>query len=115
MAFNEKPKEDYKMASVSSIENSGFQIKTTNGYRVSVRFSTHSYCERYLQGEIGSEMRDNCINSRNAELAVISPSGSWITDDVIDQLGVEIEGDGMIVGYVEPDDISRIIGFVVTL
>ena len=103
------------MESVASIENSGFRICNSNGYLVSVRFSTHSYCERYGKGQIFSEMEEREVNSKNAEIAVIDPNGNWVIDDIIEKLGLEVGSDGMVADYVTPDDISRIIGHVVAL
>jgi len=63
------------------VGQSGFQIKMSNGYTVSVQFGSFNYCS--------NRDNDDCspLGSPNAEVAVIDPDGNFVAlsehDDVL--------------------------------
>lgn len=96
-----------------SCNNSGFQMKFSNGYIVSCQFSTVHYCSREsFGGEIGAELRERTIDSLDCEIAIIDKSGHFATGKIIYQMGLNIPNDEMVAGYVNADDVAKIIAYV---
>lgn len=99
--------------------NRGFQIKFSNGYYVSCQFGNFNYCSRrrsLLPEDFFEEEKMHNVTSPDCELAVVDPSKSgaeaFITGDVLSALGIEDRGDGMVIGYVSPEEAAKIIAYV---
>lgn len=65
----------------TSNSNSGFAIEFKNGWKISVQFGPHNYCER--QGSKDHPMEPSTLNyrswhSKNAEIAVINSKGNFV-------------------------------------
>ena len=91
-----------------SIENRGFQIKFSNGYKISVQFGPMNYCEKRSFSCKTEDSRaplrpgNEHWESPNAEIAIFDPSENFLP------IG---NGDD-VVGWVSPDKVGNIIGYV---
>jgi hypothetical protein len=89
--------------------NKGFQIKTANGFTVSVQFGPYNYCAnrdlppmKYTPGGGSTPVP----KSPDAEVAVFRPDGEFIP----------MEGMGDTVrGWVTPDDVARLLSWTADL
>jgi hypothetical protein len=64
-----------------SAKINGFWITFDNGYTVSVQFGVYNYCRQYPhndQPEDITKLFTTPIHSKDAEIAVISPSGNLL-------------------------------------
>ena len=67
--------------------SSGFQIKFENGYKISVQFGPMNYCQNKLStfadyntiADVLDNNNKNTFSSKDAEIAVITPSGEFLT------------------------------------
>lgn len=83
-------------------DNKGFQITFPNGVTLSTQFGWGNYCENYDKpNQFGDDVfkiqRENGCESNNAEIAIFTSSGRWITDEWRDK------GDNVI-GHVYVDE-----------
>ena len=91
----------------------GFRTRFANGYTISVQFGTHNYCScRDTLRPLSSLQQSDSYNdwndgsSENAEVAIIDPDGKF----------VEFQSNGdQVRGYTSPDDLAKIIAWVVAL
>jgi hypothetical protein len=61
-----------------STENKGFSITFENGLTISVQFGTMNYCERRKSYPLyKSEMFNDIIESKNAEIAIWDKNNNW--------------------------------------
>ncbi len=73
-------------------------IKFPNGVTLSTQFGWGNYCSNYdSKLPIDEEMRKKDWESDNAEIAIISPEGEWLTKQFKD------DGDDVL-GYVKIED-----------
>lgn len=78
-------------------DNKGFQIKFPNGVILSTQFGWGNYCENRDKPMPDYKLPRPDEMSDNAEIAIIDPSGKWITAEFKDT------GD-VVLGWVEIDD-----------
>lgn len=103
--------------------NEGFQIHFKNGYYVSCQFGRFNYCSRrsFYFCSPHSGTAEGHVFSEDCELAVVNSnikgkaSDAFITGKVIRELGLNIDNDGMVAGYVSAEDAAKIIGYVQSL
>lgn len=102
--------------------NSGFQIKFSNSYIISCRFSRHSYCERYdpYSRTRESEEADQSVHdvkSEDCEVAILNTKdGEFITEKILEEMGSDLITDGAgVIGHVSADDVGKIISYLVNL
>lgn len=85
----------------TSMNNSQFQLKFTNGYCLSVGFGPSHYCSaQSLQAPV-NPLDNRRWESSSAEVAIITPEGSLL----------ELDGD-TVEGYVNADAVAKIAMFV---
>lgn len=100
----------------SITENKGFQITFENGYTISCQFGTGSYCDRRSFTEpYGSELGMRRVESANCEVAIWRDNGDFITGAICDAADVDVDGDGMVAGYVSPEAVAKLIAYISTL
>ena len=98
-----------------SCENKGFQIAFNNAYMISCQFSTFSYCSRRsFGGPFGEEKHMPLVESEDCEIAIFK-NGDFVTGEILENMGLNLSGDGMISGYVSADDVGKIIAYLVGL
>jgi len=82
----------------------GFQIGFSNGWTVSVQFSSFNNCEkRDWNAPYHTSIKEEFYTSGTAEVAVIDPDGKFV--------GVEGESDS-ISNWVKADEVAQIIAAV---
>jgi len=85
----------------TSINNSQFQLKFTNGYCLSVGFGPSHYCDRQSFEASVNPRDERHWESRLAEIAIVTPEGSLL----------KLDGD-TVEGYVNTDAVAKIAMFV---
>lgn len=103
----------------TSCENKGFQIQFSNGYKVSCQFGVFNYCSRWSvePNAFRSEMNEKRVSSENCEVAIIDTKAAdidncFVTGRILKDMGLDIENDTMVAGYVSADDVGKIIAYV---
>jgi hypothetical protein len=82
-------------------KNKGFRIKFKNGLAVSVQWGTMNYCERRSLNitKIDAEQKEDFVKSSTAEVALFDENDHFIS----------IGENDAVVGWVNPDQVARII------
>lgn len=97
-----------------SCENKGFHIEFRNGFRVSCQFGVFSYCSnRSLNSEdIHLEMKVPIWECSDCEVAIINSEEEFVTGEIFERMGLNISNDGMVAGWVNADEVAKIITYV---
>lgn len=107
--------------SFSTNYNQGFQLKFDNGYYVSCQFGWFNYCSRRKWDSPVYGTVEGRVTSEDCEIAVVnstikgSAKDAFVTGRIIEELGLDISNDGMVAGYVNADDVAKIISYVQSL
>ena len=105
----------------ASTENKGFQITFSNGYTISCQFGASNYCANYGRHldpdyQYLEEMQKRIHTCENCEIAIWKKGiKEWVTREVIEAIGMEVGYDDDVLANVTPDDVARIIAYIVTL
>ena len=90
-------------ANFQATTNKGFRMKFNNGFSISVQWGNMNYCERRnYSDDYKAELKENFIESADAEIAVIDSDGRMLT------LG---EHD-TVIGWLSPDKVAKVIAIV---
>ena len=89
------------MKEIAICENKGFHITFGNGVTVSVQFGGGNYCANRMQ--ITHQPYIKGQKSADAEVAIWDKDGEWITQEY------DPESTDVVMGYVDPDEIAKII------
>lgn len=89
----------------------GFQITFPNKITISVQFGPGNYCEHY-DGDILAFMKDPPANhkSKDAEVALFTTGGRWLTREACRDCGIEDPGDD-VMARVDADTVVLLIGW----
>lgn len=104
----------------AATENKGFQITFGNGYTISCQFGASNYCKnygRYLAPDYQyqEEMRKPIHTCENCEVAIWKKGvKEWVTGEIVEAVGID-PGFGDVISCVEPDDVGKIIAYLITL
>lgn len=83
----------------SITDGKGFQITFKNGITVSIQFGKYNYCENYTNRNFNSD----CVNSINAEIAIIGKNGEWLLREYDKKHNDDVKG------YQTPEDILKVL------
>lgn len=103
-------------------DNNGFQITFKNGYTISCKFGTCNYCDRRLDtAPYGSELGMGCVESDNCEVFIWKCDEEFITGEICNSIGVstidrvdgvDVYGDGLVLGYAKPEVVAKLIFYI---
>lgn len=98
-----------------SLLNKGFSMEFKNGYTISVQFGTSNYCERRsFSLSYGCELKEDAVESKDAEVAIFSPTQEWVTKQVcLDALDLIICDS--VVGWLDTDSVAILINYIKNL
>ena len=89
--------------SFEATNNKGFRMKFDNGFSISVQWGSMNYCERRnYSDDYKSEMKENFIESRDAEIAVIDSEGGMLGIDEHDS----------VIGWCSAEEVAKYIAIV---
>lgn len=103
----------------AATENKGFQMTFDNGYTISCQFGASNYCDNYGRHlkpdyRYQEEMRKPIHTCANCEVAIWKKgTRNWVTGKVMEALGKEIDDD--VAACVTPDEVAKIVAYLVTL
>lgn len=96
--------------------NRGFQITFDNGYTISCQFGTGNYCSRRADSPSYHEFGQDIVASPDCEVAIWrEDDGNFITGEISAAAGVDVGGDGMVAGYVKPEEVAKLIACISSL
>ena len=105
----------------AATENKGFQITFGNGYTISCQFGASNYCRNYgrhLQPDYRylEEMNKRIHKCEDCEVAIWKNGGrNWVTGEILDAMESEVSHEDDVAYNVTPDDLAKIIAYVVAL
>ena len=105
----------------AATENKGFQITFSNGYTISCQFGASNYCQHYgrhLQPDyrLYEEMQKSIHTCEDCEIAIMKKGNKkWVTEEIIKAIGMECGYDEDVLANVTPDEVGKIIAYLVTL
>ena len=104
----------------ASTENKGFQITFSDGYTISCQFGASNYCRNYgrhLEPDYQylEEMHKRIHKCEDCEVAIWKKGGRWVTCEILDAMKSEICHEDDVAYNVTPDDLAKIIAYVVAL
>ena len=103
-----------------STENKGFHMTFANGYTISCQFGASNYCDNYGRHlapdyRYQEEMRKPIHSCANCEVAIFKDGHKGIvTNEVVKQIGMEADDSGYMY-CITPDEVAKIIAYLVTL
>ena len=108
------------MGKFAATENKGFQITFDNGYTISCQFGASNYCRNYGRHldpdyQYLEEMRKRIHTCEDCEVAIWKKGEQkWVTQDIMEAVGIEPSIDD-VQANVTPDEVAKIIAYIVTL
>ena len=104
----------------AATENKGFQITFSNGYTISCQFGASNYCQHYGRHLAPDywyheEMRKAIHTCEDCEIAIWKEGKEeWVTREIADVIGMNAGCDDVL-ACVTPDQVAKIIAYLVTL
>lgn len=90
----------------------GFHMTFGNGYTISVQWKAGNYCTNHFSNDFSNS---HPMFSLNAEIAVLDRQGELIEDlDKFLPEQLQFHSDGMVCGYVRPDELIEVMKNVST-
>ena len=105
----------------AATENKGFQITFGNGYTISCQFGAGNYCANYgrhLESNYKylEEMNKIIHKCEDCEVAIWkNGSVRWVTKEIFEAVGLEVGYDEDVQANVTPDEVGKIIAYLITL
>ena len=89
----------------------GFKIPVGD-YQLSIAMGWGNYCSNY-SSEHRTMVHEFSYNQcENCELAILDMNDDFVTGKVFEEMGVDWSTDGMVAGYVTPEQIEEIIVYL---
>lgn len=107
------------MSKFTITQGKGFYLEFENGYKISTQIGFGNYCDNHSNWELCRKMETSAYNievkSDNCEIAIFDKYDKWVTREVIEKSGIDINNDGDVAGYVEFKDWFNLLKFIETL
>lgn len=80
-------------------DNRGIHLVCDDGTVFSIQFGAGNYCENYNKDITEQFVKKPDVESSDCEVAVIDPSGSWITNKIFTENGDHSDDETSVFGY----------------